>query len=158
MNIKNAVDKKYESMSLAEILKQPTYAIQGLSERQADLIKEAFRISTVEQLAKLRFAKWAWSIQVLEKYEKEKDDNPDSTLNIDNAVDKAYEDKSLDHILDSPMQALQGLSDRQADLMYEAFRIKSVKQLANQRFLNIARAIYFMALCENPNADPNSKL
>jgi hypothetical protein len=157
MNIKNAIDKKYETMSLREILKQPVYAIQGISEGDADKMKEAFRISTVEQFAKLRFAKWAWAIQELEKTEKEGGSGKGS-LNIDRAVDKAYEGKTLDKILASPMQALQGLSERQAQLMYEAFKVKTVKQLANQRFFRIARAIYFLALCEDTSADPNSKI
>ena len=157
MNIENAVDKKFESMSLREILKQPVYAIQGVSEGDAVLMKEAFRVSTVEQFAKIRFAKWAWAIQELAKFEAG-GGAPEGTLNIDNAVDKAYEDKSLKEILDSPMEALQGLSERQAKLLYDAFQIKTVKQLANQKFFLIARSIYFLALCEDPDSDPNSKI
>jgi len=157
MNIKNAVDKKFESMSLREILKQPVHAIQGVSEKDAELIKEAFRISTVEQFAKLRFAKWAWAIAESEKREQDSSAGA-GVLNLNNAVDKAYENKSLKEILDSPMEALQGLSERQAKLMYDAFQIKTVKQLANQRFFLIARSIYFLALCEDPNSDPNSNL
>jgi hypothetical protein len=156
MNIKNAVDKKFESMTLREILKQPVHAIQGVSEGDADLMKEAFRVSTVEQFAKIRFAKWAWAIQELSKFEA--DSGAGGTLNLDNAVDKAYEGKSLKEILDSPMEALQGLSERQAKLLYDAFQIKTVKQLANQKFFLIARSIYFLALCEDPNSDPNSGL
>lgn len=152
MNINNAIDKEYESLSLREILKKPVSVLQGLSERQADLVKEAFRISTVEQFAKLRFAKWSWAIEVLEHY---KNESGDGNININNAVDKDWEEKSLTEILNAPMHALQGLSERQADLMYEAFKIKSVKQLANLRFIKMARSIYYLALCEDPNLDPN---
>ncbi|MBN2443888.1 MAG: hypothetical protein JXJ04_21175 [Spirochaetales bacterium] len=155
MNIKNAVDKKFESMTLKEILKQPVYAIQGVSEGDAVVIKEAFRVSTVEQFAKIRFAKWAWAIQELSKFETNGGAAKDA-LNIDNAVDKAYENKSLKEILDAPVDALQGLSERQAKLLYDAFQIKTVKQLANQKFFLIARSIYFLALCEDPDSDPNS--
>ncbi|MBN1698243.1 MAG: hypothetical protein JW881_12075 [Spirochaetales bacterium] len=157
MNIKNAVDKKFESMSMREILKQPVSAIQGVSEGDAAKMKEAFRISTVEQFSKLRFAKWAWAIQELEKTEKE-GHGGNASFNIDKAVDKAYEGKTLKQILDSPLEALQGLSERQAALLYDAFKIKKVKQLASQRFFSIARSIYFLALCEDPSSDPNSKL
>ena len=44
MNIENAVDKKFESMSLREILKQPVYAIQGVSEGDAVLMKEVSQL------------------------------------------------------------------------------------------------------------------
>jgi hypothetical protein len=155
MNIKNAVDKKFESMTLREILKQPVHAIQGVSEGDADLMKEAFRVSTVEQFAKIRFVKWAWAIEQLAQYE---GGSSGGELNLDNAVDKAYEGKSLKEILGSPVDALQGLSERQAKLLYDAFQIKTVKQLANQKYFLIARSIYFLALCEDPNADPNSNL
>ena len=148
MNINNAVDKAYEKMSLKEILKQPLNVLQGLSERQANLVKEAFKISTIEQFCNLRFAKWAWSIKALEKYENKKNDKAGS-LNIDKAVDKAWQGKSLSEILNAPLSALQGLSERQAELLNKAFRIKTIKQLANQRFILIARAIYFLALCED---------
>ncbi|MBN2535943.1 MAG: hypothetical protein JXB88_23895 [Spirochaetales bacterium] len=156
MNIKNAVDKKFESMTLRKILKQAVHAIQGVSKGDADLMKEAFRVSTVEQFAKIRFAKWAWAIQELAKFEK--GDTAESSLNINKGIDKAYEGKSLKEILASPVQALQGLSDRQAELLSKAFKIKTVKQLANNKFFIIARSIYFLALCEDPKADPNSSL
>ncbi|HOJ64102.1 MAG TPA: hypothetical protein PLE45_06745 [Spirochaetota bacterium] len=92
----------------------------------------------------------------LSKYEIKGDTN--SHLNINKCVDKAYEKKSIKEILDSPVQALQGLSDRQAELLYQAFKIKTVKQLGNLRFYKIAKAIYFLALCEDTSLDPNSKL
>ncbi len=156
MNINKAVDKKFEKMSLREVLKQPIDALQGLSSRQAGLVKEAFKITTIEQLSKLRFAKWAEALINLAKYEVKGDSN--TNLNINKCVDKAYEQKSIAEILSSPVQALQGLSDRQADLLYKAFKIKTVKQLGNLRFFKIAKAIYFLALCEDASLDPNSKL
>lgn len=157
MNIKNAVANEFQSMTLHEILKQPINAIQGVTEDNAARVKEAFRISTVEQFAKIRFAKWAWAIQELEKFESG-GGSPGGVININNAVDKAYEDKSLSEILNSPMEALQGLSERQAKLLNEAFQIKTVKELANLKCILTARSIYFLALCEDPKADPNSSL
>ena len=157
MNIRNAVANEFKAMKLHEILKQPINAIQGVTGGNADLVKEAFRISTVEQFAKIRFAKWAWAIQELAKFETE-GGSPESAININNAVDKAYETKTLTEILDSPMEALQGLSERQAKLLNQAFQVKTVKELANLKYILIARSIYFLALCEDPKADPNSSL
>lgn len=156
MNINKAVDKKFEKLSLREVLKQPIDSLQGVSSRQSNLIKEAFKITTIEQFSKLRFAKWAEALINLNKYEIKGDTN--SNLNINKCVDKAYENKSISEILVSPVQCLQGLSDRQAELLYKAFKIKTVKQLGNLRFFKIAKAIYFLALCEDDSLDPNSKL
>lgn len=157
MNIRNAITTDFKAMKLHEILKQPINAIRGVTEDNAAKVKEAFRISTVEQLAKLRFAKWAWSIQELAKFESD-GGSQESAININNAVDKAYETKTLTEILDSPMDALQGLSERQAKLLNEAFQISTVRDLANLKCILTARSMYFLALCEDPKADPNSNL
>lgn len=156
MNINKAVDKKFENMSLKDVLKQPIDALQGLSSRQANLVKEAFKITTIEQFSKLRFAKWADALVSLAKFEVKGETN--SNLNINKCLANGYEKKSIKEILDSPVQALQGLSDSQAELLYKAFKIKTVKQLGNLRFFKIAKAIYFLALCEDTSLDPNSKL
>ena len=70
-------------------------------------------------------------------------------MNIDHAVDKAYEDKSLTEIAKSPVAALQGVSDRQAELLHEAFGIKTIEQLANNRFFRMAQAITILAVKED---------
>jgi hypothetical protein len=157
MNIKNAVDKEYESMSLKDILKQPISAIQGISGASAKRMKEAFRITTIEQFAKLRFAKWAWSLITMEKYAKKpKEDS--GAMNINKAVDKAYENKSITEVLDAPLSAFQGLSERQAELLTKSFRVKTIRKLGQLKVFHKAMVIYFMALSEDANFDPNSKL
>ncbi len=66
-------------------------------------------------------------------------------MNIDHAVDKEYEDKSLTEIAKAPVAALEGVSERQAQLLHEAFGITTVEQLANNRFFKIAQAITTLA-------------
>ncbi|MDG1484276.1 MAG: hypothetical protein P8R54_32085 [Myxococcota bacterium] len=69
-------------------------------------------------------------------------------MNINNAVDKKYEDKSLTELADAPIAALQGVSDRQAQLLQEAFRIKTIRQLANLKYVRWAQAIVALASTE----------
>jgi len=69
-------------------------------------------------------------------------------MNINNAVDKAYEDKSLTELADAPIAALQGISDRQAKLLQEAFRIRTIRQLANLKYVRRAQAIVALAATE----------
>jgi len=65
MNINKILDKKYEKMSLRELKGAPVVALQGLSEGDAELLKEAFNVKTISDLAKLKFVIWAQSICVL---------------------------------------------------------------------------------------------
>jgi hypothetical protein len=65
MNIDNCVIKKYEKMTLKEIAKSPVYAIQGVSENDAKLLKEAFNVKTVADFANLKYVKWAQAICTL---------------------------------------------------------------------------------------------
>ena len=70
MNIDNWVDKKYEKMSLKELVNAPVDAIQGVSENDARLLKEAFNVKTIKDFAKLKYVKVAQAICVLASGEK----------------------------------------------------------------------------------------
>jgi hypothetical protein len=49
------LDKEWESKSLAEVLKAPASALQGVSEGDADLLKQAFNIKTIGDLGKNKY-------------------------------------------------------------------------------------------------------
>jgi len=65
MNIDKFVVKKYENLTLREVAASPVDAIAGISEGDAKLLKEAFNVKTVADLAKLKFVKWAQAICTL---------------------------------------------------------------------------------------------
>ena len=69
MNINKFVDKKYEKMTLKQLVSAPVDALQGVSEGDAKLLKEAFNIKTISDLAKLKYAKWAQAICLLSEGE-----------------------------------------------------------------------------------------
>lgn len=69
-------------------------------------------------------------------------------MNISNAVDKAYEGKSLKEILQSPVSALQGVSEGDEEKLKAAFNIKTVEDLANCKYFLWARAIHILADAE----------
>ena len=62
MNINKYLDKKYEKMPLKELVKAPVEAIAGISEGDAKLLKDAFKVKTVADLAKLKYSKIARAI------------------------------------------------------------------------------------------------
>lgn len=69
MNINNAVDKSYEGKSFKELADAPVGALQGLSEGDANLLKEAFNVKTIKDLAELKYVKWAQAIATLAEVE-----------------------------------------------------------------------------------------
>lgn len=70
-------------------------------------------------------------------------------MNINEAVDKAYETKSLKEIANSPVDAIQGVSEGDAKLLAEAFNIKTVRDLGTNKFFKWAEAISILADKEN---------
>ena len=59
------IDRKYEKLTLIELPKAPVVAISGISESDAELLKEAFNVKTISDLAELKYAKWAQAICML---------------------------------------------------------------------------------------------
>jgi hypothetical protein len=54
-NLDEFLDKEWESKSLAEVLKAPVSALQGVSDGDAKLLQQAFNIKTVGDLGKNKF-------------------------------------------------------------------------------------------------------
>lgn len=60
---------------------------------------------------------------------------------LDKALDKAYESKSLNELLDAPVAALAGVSDSDAEHLAAAFGIKTVRDLGKNKYFAIAQAL-----------------
>ena len=60
------------------------------------------------------------------------------SINLDKALDKAFEGKSLTEILDAPVSALSGVSDGDAEHLASAFGIKTVRDLGSNKFFATA--------------------
>jgi len=69
-------------------------------------------------------------------------------ININKAVDKAYETKSLKEIADAPVDALEGVSAGDAELLAKAFGIKTIRDLGSNKFFLVAQAIAALAAKE----------
>jgi nucleotidyltransferase/DNA polymerase involved in DNA repair len=66
-------------------------------------------------------------------------------MHIDNALIKEYEKKSFKELADAPVYALQGVSEATAQKLKEALKIKTIKDLANNKFVQWAQAITILA-------------
>ncbi|XXZ14220.1 hypothetical protein WMF18_06260 [Sorangium sp. So ce315] len=69
-------------------------------------------------------------------------------MNINKMLDKAYEGKSFRELLDAPVDALEGVSAGDAKHLNEAFRIKTIRDLANWKHARWAQAIAVAAETE----------
>lgn len=65
IDLEKVLDKAWADKSLPEILAAPVSALKGVSERDGELLKEAFGITTVAQLAELKYVRWAQALAAL---------------------------------------------------------------------------------------------
>lgn len=64
---------------------------------------------------------------------------------ISQHVDKAYEKKEFDELAESPVDALEGLSKADAEALHKALNIKTIRDLAENKFVLRAQAIVNLA-------------
>lgn len=68
-------------------------------------------------------------------------------LNINKALDKAYEGKSFKELVDMPLAGFAGITDESAKAL-EHFGVKTVADLASWKFVGWAQAIVALAKAE----------
>jgi hypothetical protein len=66
-------------------------------------------------------------------------------MNLSKIVDKAYQDKTLTEIADAPVDALKGISESDAEALKQAFNVKTVRDLANLKYVAWAQAVVQLA-------------
>ena len=64
---------------------------------------------------------------------------------ISQHVDKAYEKKEFDELAESPVDALEGLSKADAEALHKALNIRTIRDLAENKFVLRAQAIVNLA-------------
>ncbi len=60
------------------------------------------------------------------------------SVNLDKALDKAWEGASLADILDAPVSALAGVTDADAEHLAAAFGIRTVRDLGSNKYFAVA--------------------
>ena len=60
-------------------------------------------------------------------------------------LDKSYEGKEFSDLASAPVEALQGLSKADAEALQKALGIKTIRQLAEHKFVRAAQAITLLA-------------
>ena len=61
--------------------------------------------------------------------------------------DKAYEDKSIEELCKAPVSAISGVSESDAVVLEVAFGIKTVEDLAMNKYIRLAQGINCLSEC-----------
>ncbi len=62
-------------------------------------------------------------------------------MNLNKALDKAYEGKTLKEILDAPVAAIEGVSEADGEKLAAAFGVKTVRDLGTNKYFRWAAAM-----------------
>eukprot|EP00977_Amphora_coffeiformis_P002342 scaffold437_cov159-Amphora_coffeaeformis.AAC.21 len=141
MNIEECVMKADETKFLSEIAEGDLRILQGIGPK-ADKVLEAMGLKTIKDLAEYKFYHIAKSIKTLSETEGKR--MPNSTMNLDNALDKEHETKSLKEILELPISALEGLTTK-ADETLKDLGVTTIADLAEFKYAAWAEAIVTLA-------------
>ena len=60
---KEMVIKKFENKTASELVKEPIFALQGVSEDDAKKMKNAFGIDNIQEMAELKYYKRALALK-----------------------------------------------------------------------------------------------
>lgn len=124
--------KAYETKTISELAKAPINAISGVSESDAEDIKKAFGIITVEDLAKNKYVKLAQGISFFATCSGE-------------ILDKEFESEEYEKLAEKPVHAISGVSEGDAALLKKAFGIDTIRELAENKYVLIAQATVSLA-------------
>ncbi len=64
---------------------------------------------------------------------------------LDKVLDKEYENNTLAELVDAPVAALSGVSEGDAELLKQAFNIKTVGDLGRNKYFRAAAALVDLA-------------
>ena len=117
--------------------------LQGIGGVASGVLK-SLGIKTVRDLASYKYFRIARSIHVLSETETEGGRPAGSVMNIDKAVDKAWESSSLGEIVKAPPSALQGIGP-EASAHLEKLGVKTVGDLATFKYCRWAESIATIA-------------
>ena len=152
LNVNNAMDKADETKTFKEMIALPPSALQGLAE-SADAKLAKLHIKTIKDLGEWKFYRIAKAIAALAATEEQGKRNPAGNENINHALDKVWETKSLNEILDAPVSALSGLAEWVDEELANDIHphVRSIKDLAKWKYCRWAESLITFAEFENPD-------
>eukprot|EP01024_Parvocaulis_polyphysoides_P019634 TRINITY_DN18958_c0_g3_i2.p2 TRINITY_DN18958_c0_g3~~TRINITY_DN18958_c0_g3_i2.p2 ORF type:complete len:216 (+),score=29.55 TRINITY_DN18958_c0_g3_i2:92-649(+) len=160
LNISQAVVKEHESKSFGEILEAPVSALEGVGSKGEEVFNSV-GVKTVRDLAEWKFFRIARALLILKDLSGDERVS-NSLMNIDKAVVKEYEQKSLKEICAASVDALEGLTKEHAEKL-GTLSVSSVESLGDLKYCSWAAAILELSQYEtmdvvekgNPSGNEN---
>jgi len=143
LNCSKALKKGREGRLFSDLKTDPVSTLEGIGPKRTEALA-ILGLKTIEDLANYKFFDMARSITALADTEVIGDRVQDSAMNIDRAIDKDYEVKPFHIIVESPVSALQGLSN-QKDEIWKELGVVTVRDLANLKYFRWAQSIVILS-------------
>lgn len=67
IELEKVLDKAWAGKPLAEVLAAPVAALKGVTDKDGELLHEAFGVKTVADFGQLKYARWAQALVVLDQ-------------------------------------------------------------------------------------------
>ncbi|MGJ9419593.1 hypothetical protein ACHAC9_17820 [Massilia sp. CMS3.1] len=90
MNINTIVSEQYHGKSLRELVDAPLTALCGIGEKEAQAFQDAFNVSTIRQLAQLKFITHAVAIEMMASAEHPSSSETARETLLDEAVEMTF--------------------------------------------------------------------
>ena len=156
LNVSEALMKADEGKHFKDLVDMEVSTLQGIGPFSSKVL-EALGVKTVGELATYKYFLLARALKTLSETET-KDGRPKgSCMNVDKAVDKAWESKSLTEICDAPTEALEGIANEACELL-ESLGVKSIGDLAEFKYCRWAEAIVAASSYEEMKTEKERKL
>jgi hypothetical protein len=125
-------DKSYEGKTILELVNAPVVAISGISEADAKGLEKAFGIKTVKDLATNANVVLSQGVNFFSE-----------AAGV--IVDKKFNPEEYKKLASNPVSAIKGISEKDGELLKKAFGIKTIKDLAQNKYVAIAQATVSLA-------------
>ncbi len=133
--IEKYLDREFEGRIPRFLIDSPAHAISGISKEDNVRLRKALGINTIQDLANNKYAKIAQAILIFSEFS-------------DAVLDKEYQSDKFKNLADAPVSAIAGISKKDATLLMEAFEIRTIRDLAECKYVKIAQIICGLALIQ----------
>eukprot|EP00957_Ditylum_brightwellii_P178982 13634018-Ditylum_brightwellii.AAC.1 len=148
--------KKDEGRHLSDVMNDEISTLQGIGPMSLEVF-DTLGLKTIPQLATYKYFFLARALKALSETKTEDGRLEGSVMNVDKAVDKEWEHKSLKEICEAPTEALEGITKDACDLL-EKLGVHSISDLAELKYCRWAEAIVHAAKFEQTKTVKERKL
>jgi hypothetical protein len=125
-------DKAYEKKDILELTGAPVDAISGVTKSDAEKLEKALKVKTVRDLATNEYVKLAQAVTNFTEF-------------TGQILDKEFQSKEYMELSNQPVHAMKGVSKEDAELLRQAFNIKTIRDLARNKYVSIAQTTFALA-------------